>query len=125
MKTILLIEENEMMRENTTEILELSSYRVFPVEDENEGFELALSTHPDIIICDMVMPQADAHKLLKRIRSTPFIHKIPFIFITANDGKTDINKNMKDGTHVYLSKPFEGVELLKAVEKCLLHVNHK
>lgn len=119
MKTILLIEEDEMMRENTTEILELSNYKVFSVEKGSQGLALAVSAKPDIIICDMVLPPADGIVLLKKLKDIGAVHHIPCIIITASAGKTDGFKSKPDGAEIYLSKPFEGTELLRAVEKCL------
>jgi CRP/FNR family transcriptional regulator, cyclic AMP receptor protein len=119
MKTILLIEEDVMMRENTTEILELSNYRVFPAENGNQGLELAMVEHPDIIICDLTMPYENGVRLFKKIKDIGMTRRIPFIIIAAQAEKMEANGNLPDGADLYLSKPFEGGDLLIAVENCL------
>jgi len=119
MKTILVIEEDKMMRENTTEILELSNYRVLSVENGSRGLEIALNKHPDVIICDEMLPRMDGLKILKKIRMTDGLHKIPFILITAPDGRTGEINGVYEGASEYLAKPFEGDELLRIVAKCL------
>jgi CRP/FNR family transcriptional regulator, cyclic AMP receptor protein len=123
MKTILLIDEDKMMRENTTEILELSNYRVLPVENVSRGLEVAVHIHPDIIICDEILPRTDGIKILKKIRMTKGVNEIPFILITAPDERPDERPDeidgVYDGANEYLAKPFDGDELLRIVAKCL------
>ncbi len=112
-----------MMRENTTEILELSNYRVLSVENGSRGFEMAVNKHPDVIICDEMLPRMDGMKILKKIRMTDGLNKIPFILITAPDARPDEIDGVYDGASEYLAKPFEGDELLRIVAKCLKGAN--
>lgn len=116
MKKILLIEDNTEMRENTAEILELANYKVFTAPDGKEGVRLANSEKPDLIICDIMMPELDGYGVLHMLSRTPETAAIPFIFLTAKAEKTDYRKGMSMGADDYLTKPFDDMELLGAVE---------
>jgi len=116
MKKILLIEDNDEVRENTAEILEISNYKVFTAANGKIGIELALKELPDLIICDIMMPVMDGYEVLKLLHKHKETENIPFIFLTAKSEKTDIRKGMKMGADDYLTKPFEGKELLNAVK---------
>lgn len=119
MKKILLIEDHEDLRENTAEILSLSNYEVLKAEDGKEGLEMARKERPDLIICDIMMPVLDGYAVKNSLQKSPDLSDIPFIFLTALADKDDIRKGMRAGADDYLTKPFEGIELLKAVETCL------
>ena len=116
MKTILLIEDNFEIRENTAEILELASYKVLTAENGKQGVELAKSILPDLIICDIMMPELDGYGVLHVLSKNNNTASIPFIFLTAKTEKSDIRKGMNLGADDYLTKPFDDVELLDAVE---------
>lgn len=117
MKTkILLIEDNPDMRENTAEILSLSGYDVSTAANGKEGVEMAKSMTPDIIICDIMMPVLDGYGVLHVLSKEPETSKIPFIFLTAKAEKADYRKGMIMGADDYLTKPFDDVELLDALE---------
>ncbi len=116
MKKILLIEDNMEMRENTAEILELASYKVITAENGKEGVRLAQSEKPDLIICDIMMPELDGYGVLHMLSKTPELASIPFIFLTAKAEKSDHRKGMTMGADDYLTKPFDDIELLTAVE---------
>lgn len=116
MKTILLIEDNFDVRENTGEILELSNYTVFMAENGKIGIELAKKHLPDLIICDIMMPELDGYGVIHALSKYPETAAIPFIFLTAKTEKSDIRKGMSLGADDYLTKPFDDVELLDAVE---------
>lgn len=124
MKTILVIDEDKMMRENTTEILELSHYRVISEGNYTKGLELARDNHPDMIICDNLIPKMQGVELLKKVRHTAGLDKIPFILITAPGENPDKNNGTTDGASEYLDKPFEGEELLRVVARVLQEENH-
>jgi CRP/FNR family transcriptional regulator, polysaccharide utilization system transcription regulator len=115
-KKILLIEDNPDMRENTAEILELSGYVVITAANGKEGVELAKQTSPDLIICDIMMPVLDGYGVLHVLSKEPDTSKIPFIFLTAKAEKSDYRKGMIMGADDYLTKPFDDVELLDAIE---------
>ncbi len=116
MKTILIIEDNLEVRENTAEILELANYRVLVAENGKVGVELAKKNIPDLIICDIMMPELDGYGVLHMINKMPETAAIPFIFMTAKTERSDIRKGMNLGADDYLTKPFDDIELLDAVE---------
>lgn len=116
MKTVLLIEDNNEMRENIAEILELAGYRVLSAQNGKVGVDLANKQHPDLIICDIMMPELDGFGVLHILSKNPDTMTIPFIFLTAKAEKTDFRKGMNLGADDYITKPFNDVELLDAVE---------
>jgi CRP/FNR family transcriptional regulator, polysaccharide utilization system transcription regulator len=116
MKKILLIEDNPDMRENTAEILELSNYNVITAENGKVGVRLAQEEKPDLIICDVMMPELDGYGVLHILSKTPATASIPFIFLTAKAEKADLRKGMNLGADDYLTKPFDDTELLDAVQ---------
>ena len=118
-KKILLIEDNKGMRENTAEILELSNYKVFSAKNGKEGVELAQKEKPDLIICDIMMPVLDGYGVLHMLSKNPGTVNIPFVFLTAKAERSDFRKGMEMGADDYLTKPFDDMELLKAVESRL------
>ncbi len=116
MKTILVIEDNDEIRENTAEILELSNYKVYTAPNGKEGIALASEKKPDLIVCDIMMPVLDGYGVLHMINKIPELQTIPFIFITAKAERAEIRKGMELGADDYLTKPFSSTELLNAVE---------
>lgn len=114
--SVLLIEDNEDLRLNTAEILELAGYKVRSASDGKSGVELILEEAPDIIVCDIMMPVLDGFGVLHAVRKHEALKNIPFIFLTAKSERPDIRKGMESGAEDYLTKPFEPVELLKAIE---------
>ncbi len=124
METILLIEDNADIRENTAEILELSGYRVLTAENGKLGVEQALAERPDLIICDIMMPVLDGYGVLHIVNKNPELSGIPFIFLTAKSERVDFRKGMELGADDYLTKPFDDTELLSAVEGRLNRFQH-
>jgi CRP-like cAMP-binding protein/CheY-like chemotaxis protein len=118
-KLILLIEDNKEMRENTAEILELAHYKVVTAQNGKEGVEAAQKSKPDLIICDIMMPVLDGYGVLHMLSKNELTTNIPFIFLTAKAERTDFRKGMEMGADDYLTKPFDDIELLKAVESRL------
>jgi len=116
MKTILLIEDNTEVRENTAEILELANYKVLQAENGKIGVEIAISTKLDLIICDIMMPVLDGYGVIHMLSKNPKTAGIPFIFLTAKSERGDFRKGMEMGADDYLTKPFDDIELLRAVE---------
>jgi DNA-binding response OmpR family regulator len=116
MKKILVIEDNNEVRENIAEILELSNYKVFTAEDGKKGVELAMQETPDLIVCDIMMPVLDGYGVLHLLNKHIETYGIPFIFLTAKSEKADLRKGMEMGADDYLTKPFDGIELLNAIE---------
>ena len=118
-KKILLIEDNDAMRENTCEILQLASYTVITARNGKEGVELANKEHPDIIICDIMMPVLDGYGVLHLLSKNDNTSGIPFIYLSAKAERSDLRKGMEMGADDYLTKPFDDIELLNAVESRL------
>lgn len=119
MKNILLIEDNKDVRENTAEILELAGYNVSSAENGKLGVEMAISNVPDLIICDIMMPVLDGFGVLHLLNKNEHTAAVPFIFLTAKAERTDMRKGMEMGADDYVTKPFDDVELLNAVESRL------
>lgn len=116
MKSILIIEDNKDIRENTAEILDLSGYKTFTAENGKRGVEVALKEKPDVIVCDIMMPELDGYGVLHLVRKNESTQNIPFIFLTAKTERTDFRKGMEMGADDYITKPFEDIELLNAIE---------
>ena len=122
MKKVLLIEDNEDVRETTAEILELANYKVDTAENGKIGVARAKKFKPDIILCDIMMPELNGYGVLQILSKNKKTASIPFIFLTAKSEKTDMRKGMNLGADDYLTKPFEENELLDAIE-CRLNKN--
>ncbi len=119
MKKILLIEDNQDVRENTAEILELAGYKVFTAENGKVGVTAAQINKPDLIICDIMMPVLDGYGVLHLLGKNQETASIPFIFLTAKAERSDLRKGMEMGADDYITKPFDDIELLNAVESRL------
>ncbi len=116
MKKILIIEDNPEVRENTSEILSLANYSVISAENGKAGVDLAQREMPDLIICDIMMPELDGYGVLHILSKNEQTSGIPFIFLTAKAEKNDIRKGMDLGADDYLTKPFDDTDLLNAIE---------
>jgi DNA-binding response OmpR family regulator len=115
-KRILIIEDSVDIRENTAELLELSGFTVETASDGLEGVRLARTWSPDLVICDIMMPNLDGFGVLQVFSSQENLAAIPFIFLTAKTDRADMRKGMEMGADDYLTKPFQEVELLRAIE---------
>jgi len=116
MKKILVIEDNEEVRENLEEILELYGYEVESAEDGKLGVERALKSPPDLILCDVMMPHLDGFGVLNILSKKSSTANIPFIFLTAKAEKSDFRRGMNLGADDYVTKPFYKDELLDVIE---------
>jgi CRP-like cAMP-binding protein len=114
--TILIIEDNQELRENAAELLQLSGYNVQTANDGIEGLEKAREQKPDLILCDIMMPELDGYGVLRALNNIDELAGIPFIYLTAKSERDDFRKGMDLGADDYLSKPFAGDELLRIVE---------
>lgn len=116
MRKILLIEDNRDIRENTGELLTLAGYDVVTAENGKVGVDVAIREHPDLIICDIMMPELDGYGVLHILAKRRDTEAIPFIFLTALAEKSEVRKGMELGADDYLTKPFDETDLLNAVE---------
>ena len=116
MNKILLIEDNLEVRENTSELLELADYTVLTAENGKVGVQKAKEFMPDLIICDIMMPELDGYGVLQLLSKNPKTNGIPFIFLSAKSEKSDFRKGMNLGADDYLTKPFEEMDLINAIE---------
>jgi CRP/FNR family transcriptional regulator, polysaccharide utilization system transcription regulator len=116
MQKILIIEDDKIIRENTAEILELAQYEVITAANGKIGTVMAKEMRPDLIICDIMMPELDGYGVLHILSKDTKTAAIPFIFLSAKAEKSEIRKGMELGADDYLIKPFEDTELLNAIE---------
>jgi DNA-binding response OmpR family regulator len=119
MHKVLLIEDDTVVRENTAELIEISGYEVFTAPNGRVGVEKAKNLLPDIIVCDIMMPEMDGYGVLKALSENSDTKYIPFIFLSAKTDHKDIRKGMDLGADDYLTKPFEENDLLSALESRL------
>ncbi|HEX8659211.1 MAG TPA: response regulator [Hymenobacter sp.] len=124
MKTILLIEDNDFIRENTAELLEITGYHVLTAENGKIGVEKALATKPDLVVCDIMMPVLDGYGVLHIFNQNPQLAGVPFIFLTAKTERVDLRRGMELGADDYLTKPFDSSELLSAIAGRLARFQH-
>ena len=115
MKKILVIEDELSVRENILELLEAENFHVIGTENGFLGALWAQENIPDLIICDVMMPQINGYEVLSALRQEPVTASIPFIFLTAMADKADIRYGMELGADDYLTKPFTREELLGAI----------
>ncbi len=116
MKKILVIDDNNDIRENTAEILELAGYSTLTAENGKKGVEIAVREKPDLIVCDIMMPDLDGYGVLHLLKKNVDTEHIPFIYLTAKTERGDFRKGMEMGADDYITKPFDDLELLRAIE---------
>ncbi|WOD41508.1 EAL domain-containing protein [Nodosilinea sp. E11] len=115
MSKILIIEDNDSARENINEILELEGFETIAAAHGLQGLELAQQQQPDLIICDVMMPNLDGYEVLKNLSRNQSLASVPFIFLTAKSTQVDFRQGMNLGASDYLTKPFSPAELVQAV----------
>jgi len=115
MAKILVIEDQDSIRTNLLELLDAEGYSVMGAENGRVGVQLAREFLPDVIVCDIIMPELDGHGVLLELRQDPATSTIPFIFLTARADKSDLRQGMNLGADDYLTKPFTQRELLDAI----------
>lgn len=113
---ILVIEDEQYIRENIQELLEAKGYKVRIASNGKQGVLEAIDFRPHLIVCDVMMPKMDGFKVLDYIRKTSTIQSVPFIFLTAKIDKTDVRNGMDLGADDYITKPFSAKDLTKAIE---------
>ena len=124
MEKILLIEDNEALRENTAEILSLANFEVVTAENGKIGIEMARIHQPNLIVCDIMMPVLDGFGVFQILHKVPELQHIPFIFLSAKSERSDLRKGMEMGADDYITKPFTDAELINAIHTRLEKVKH-
>jgi DNA-binding response OmpR family regulator len=124
MATVLVIEDNQSIRDNIVEILQMADYHVLEASDGKQGLLLAESQHPDLIVCDLSLPILDGFVVLQMLNKDDNPIKVPFIFLTARSERAEIRKGMDLGADDYITKPFDPSELLNSIECQLRKSSH-
>ncbi|MFX0558623.1 response regulator transcription factor [Maribacter sp. CXY002] len=120
MATIFLIEDDSTIRENTTEFLEMEGYKVKTATNGKEGLEKMSVYKPDLIVCDIRMPEMDGLELLEKLGLHTELKTVPLIFFSAKSEKKDISIGLKQGAFDYIVKPSDLDDLLASIKRCLL-----
>jgi CheY-like chemotaxis protein len=113
---ILVIEDSIEVSESITSILNLGGYQVFTANGGKQGIEMVQQHHPDLILCDIMMPDLDGYGVLHLLSKDPATANIPFVYLTAKADQKDFRMGMNLGADDYITKPFDGLELLKVIE---------
>ena len=116
MKRILVIEDEPEMRRNIATVLRFEKYEPIAAENGRRGVELARQERPDLILCDVMMPELDGYGVLQKLREDAELALIPFIFLTAKGEKDDLRSGMNLGADDYLTKPIAKADLIEAIE---------
>lgn len=116
METILLIEDNNFILESLVEYLELEGYNILIANDGRQGIKMVRELKPDLILCDILMPDMNGLEVLRNVVDSPDTNQIPFIFSTAKSESTDRNEALSLGADDYIIKPYELETLLNMIQ---------
>jgi DNA-binding response OmpR family regulator len=116
-KSVLVIDDNREIRENTAELLSLNGFEVFTAVNGKNGFDEVKSKHPDIILCDIMMPETNGKEFLRLVKNDATTCSIPLIFFSAGSVPLKVKKGLIQGADAYLPKPFTEQELLEVIER--------
>lgn len=119
MTKILVIEDEETVRENIQELLETEGFETITAKNGSVGIQLAKHQLPDLILCDIRMPELDGYAVLQLLRLDPTTAEIPLIFLTAKSTEADLNYGLELGANAYVTKPFTLSELLSMIAQVL------
>jgi DNA-binding NarL/FixJ family response regulator len=116
MKKILVIEDEPEMRRNITTLLRYHDYEPVAAANGRDGVEAARREKPDVILCDVMMPELDGYGVLQELQLDDSLARTPFIFLTAKGEKDDLRSGMNLGADDYLTKPVANADLIRAIE---------
>ena len=119
MYRLLIIEDEEDIRDIITELFEDDGNETFAAANGLEGVKIAEEIFPDLILCDIMMPEADGYEVCTMLKEDPTTSAIPFIFISASVEKKAIDEGISLGAVEYIQKPFDPDELFEAITRCL------
>ncbi|GAB4180238.1 MAG: hypothetical protein Fur006_14210 [Coleofasciculaceae cyanobacterium] len=117
MTKVLVIEDEEILRESILNILETNGFSAIGAADGRSGLQLAKEVVPDLILCDVRMPELDGYEVLKALRQDPIAAEIPLLFLTAENIQRVVRQGEQLGANGYLTKPFSTAQLLKAINQ--------
>lgn len=123
MKKILIIEDDDNIRENISDALTIYNYKIYSAVNGEEGVHFAKVMNPDLILCDIKLPLLDGYIVLETIKKNEMTSHIPFIFISAKSSEEDVQKGMNLGADEYLIKPFLLKDLIKIMEVKLIDID--
>jgi DNA-binding NarL/FixJ family response regulator len=115
MYSILIIDDDPSICRNMELILQMEGFKVITASDGQAGLTMLREKRPDLILCDIMMPDLDGHSVLETLKNDELLAEIPFIFVTAMGGRTEVRRGMTAGADDYLSKPFSAEELIATV----------
>lgn len=116
MNKILVIEDEVFIRDNLIELLEIEGFEALGAEDGKQGLKLAQQQHPDLILCDVMMPELDGFAVLEKLRQDPITTQIPFMFLTASADRNNLKKIRELGINDYILKPFNVDKFMALIE---------
>lgn len=119
MKTILVIEDDEFIRDNISALLDAEGFNVMEAEGGRGGLELARGSRPDLVLCDIMLPDLDGYSVLAELRADSAGASIPFLFLTAKAEPRDQQQGLQLGADQYITKPYTRRNLLAAIRTCL------
>ena len=119
MPKILVIEDDENIRESLVELLEMKSYVLLSADNGVQGLEKAKSEKPDLILCDVMMPGLNGYEVIEAVRRTAELSRVPFVFLSAKAMENDVERGIQLGANIYLTKPFRAQELFSVVDQLL------
>ncbi len=119
MDKILLVEDNSLLLDVMTNILEAEGFKIFPAANGKQALELFKTIHPDVVVSDIMMPVMDGYEMLEQVRLLPSGQTVPFLFLSARTERSDVSRARALGVDDYLFKPFDAPELVNAVRSRL------
>ena len=119
MSTVLVIEDNDAIREEMEQILQFEGFTVLAADNGHSGIALAETHRPDVILCDIMMPHLDGYGTLTALRGNPATAAIPFVLVSACREEADVQRGFALGADGYLTKPFTVERLLATIQEQL------